>query len=191
MLVGGEPYIASLIFHELAHQRAYVPGETELNEAFATAVAEHGTRLWLLGAGDQQALAANVERQARREGFYQLVAGQQNRLRAIFNSGKNEMEMRTAKGDAIVAMRKEYQALREAWGGASDYDAWIDGPLNNAQLASVSAYSELLPRLREFIRANGLVGLYAEMDRLEALSPEARRARIDSQLAAATAAELR
>jgi predicted aminopeptidase len=191
MLTGGESYIASLIFHELAHQRAYIPGETELNEAFATAVAEHGTRLWLLRAGDQQALAANAERQARREGFYQLVAGQQNLLRVLYDGEKDETAMRSAKSEAIVAMRMEYQALREAWGGASDYDAWIGGPLNNAQLASVSAYSQLLPGFREFIRVNGLVELYAEMDRLEALSPDARQVRVESQLAAAAAPELR
>jgi len=191
MLTGGEPYIAGLIFHELAHQLAYIPGETELNEAFATAVAEHGTRRWLLRWGDSQALAAFAQRQSRRDDFYQLVAGQRSRLRVLFGSGKTETDMRAAKSAAVVLMRGEYQTLRENWGGAPDYDAWIRGPLNNAQLASVSAYSELLPGLRELIRANGLEGLYAEMERLEALSPDARRARVESQLAATAAPEIR
>lgn len=39
-----EADLADLLFHELAHQRLFIPGDTEFNEAFATAVAEEGTR---------------------------------------------------------------------------------------------------------------------------------------------------
>ena len=39
--------LAALIFHELAHQVAYVPGDTTFNESFATAVEREGLRRWL------------------------------------------------------------------------------------------------------------------------------------------------
>jgi predicted aminopeptidase len=40
MLGSGEQYIASLLFHELAHQRLYIKDDSEFNEAFATAIEE-------------------------------------------------------------------------------------------------------------------------------------------------------
>jgi len=38
---------AEVIFHELAHQRLYRKNNTAFNEAFASAVGQEGTRLWL------------------------------------------------------------------------------------------------------------------------------------------------
>jgi predicted aminopeptidase len=38
MLRDGDTELAALIFHELAHQAAYVPGDSDFNEAFATVV---------------------------------------------------------------------------------------------------------------------------------------------------------
>lgn len=44
-VIGREDYqLASLIFHELAHQQVYVKGDTDFNESFATAVEREGLR---------------------------------------------------------------------------------------------------------------------------------------------------
>ncbi len=43
--------LAELMFHELAHQRLFVAGDTDFNEAFATAVGHLGTRHWLARYG--------------------------------------------------------------------------------------------------------------------------------------------
>ena len=56
--IGGDPLLntfvqwpegelARLIFHELAHQVAYAPGDTTFNESFATAVEHIGSQRWL------------------------------------------------------------------------------------------------------------------------------------------------
>ncbi|MGH8246394.1 MAG: aminopeptidase, partial [Gammaproteobacteria bacterium] len=45
----GNLELAKVIFHELAHQRLYIEGETDFNEAFADAVALIGVRLWFSG----------------------------------------------------------------------------------------------------------------------------------------------
>ncbi len=42
-----ETELAELLFHELAHQRLFVNGDTEFNEAFAEAVGEEGARRWV------------------------------------------------------------------------------------------------------------------------------------------------
>ena len=47
MLVWNDVQLAGTLFHELAHQVVYVPGESEFNEAFATVVEEAGLERWL------------------------------------------------------------------------------------------------------------------------------------------------
>ena len=40
--------LADVLFHELAHRRFFVAGDTEFNEAYATAVATEGVRRWIV-----------------------------------------------------------------------------------------------------------------------------------------------
>ena len=47
-----EHRLAALVFHELAHQRVYIPGDTIFNESFATAVELEGLKRWLKQVGD-------------------------------------------------------------------------------------------------------------------------------------------
>ena len=51
MIAGPRLHLAELLIHELAHQKFYVRDDSDLNEAFATAVAEYGTRRWLMHSG--------------------------------------------------------------------------------------------------------------------------------------------
>ena len=46
-----DPQLAGLVFHELAHQKLYIKGDTVFNESFATAVEQAGVELWLADAG--------------------------------------------------------------------------------------------------------------------------------------------
>ncbi|NIU08191.1 MAG: aminopeptidase, partial [Phycisphaerae bacterium] len=39
--------LAELLFHELAHQKLYIPDDTVFNESFASAVGQLGAQLWL------------------------------------------------------------------------------------------------------------------------------------------------
>jgi len=191
MFTGGEQTIAGILFHELAHQLFYIKGDTELNEAFATAVAEYGTQQWLLQEGDRQAIEAYQRSLKRREDFYRLIISQQNRLRSLYGRPSTPENMRAEKREAFQILLAEYGAQRAAWGGASDYDAWFSRPLNNAQLASISTYSRWLPKLREYLRSHGLNALYAEMELLEDLSQEARQARLAALSTTAFSSELR
>jgi len=191
MLTGGEQYVAGVIFHELAHQLLYIKGDTELNEAFASVVAEYGTQQWLLQEGDPQVIEAYRGRLKRREQFSQLIRDQQSLLQAIYERPDTPEEMRVAKRDSFLGLRSRYEALKADWGGVSDYDAWFSRPLNNAQLASVVAYSRWLPDLRAYLNRHGLTELYAEMALLEGLPPEARRTRVEAYSTTAVSSELR
>jgi predicted aminopeptidase len=191
MLTGDEYYIAGVLFHELAHQLFYINGDTELNEAFATAVEEHGTQQWLLRDGDRQAIEAYRRRLQRREDFYRLIGRHQARLRTVYGRPNTPERMRAAKRETFQALLSEYAMLKADWGGASDYDAWFSRPLNNAQLASVVTYSRWLPSLREYLRTRGLEALYAEMELLEDLPREARETRLEALSTTAFSSELR
>ncbi len=191
MLTGGEQYIAAVLFHELAHQLFYIKGDSELNEAFATAIEEYGTQQWLLREGDRRAIEAYRRRLQRREDFYRLITGQQTRLRALYGSSSTAENMRAAKREAFQTLTSEYAALRADWGGASDYDAWFSRPLNNAQLASVVTYGRWLPNLREYLSTHGLEALYAEMKLLEDLPREARQTRLAALSTTPLSSELR
>ncbi len=48
--------IAGLIFHELAHQRVYVKGDSQFNEGFASFVEREGLHRWLRSINDEASL---------------------------------------------------------------------------------------------------------------------------------------
>src|SRR5258705_4764919 len=55
--------LAGVIFHELAPQRVYVPGDSSFNEAFATAVEQEGLKRWLISLDRRADLERYVQRQ--------------------------------------------------------------------------------------------------------------------------------
>ena len=57
MLGWRETRLVGTIFHELAHEQLYVPGDSEFNEAFASVVEEEGIRRWLRGCGARGGVA--------------------------------------------------------------------------------------------------------------------------------------
>jgi predicted aminopeptidase len=174
MLVGGEVQIASLLFHELAHQRLYVKDDSAFSEAFASAVEEFGTERWLASRGDAAAIGRYRASRARRADFAQLIANQQQRLRDIYARGDPPEQLRVAKAEAFDQLRADYAALRQRWGAVADYDAWFAQPLNNATLAAVATYEGWLPALRWRLAEVGLERFYVDVERLADLPPEKR-----------------
>ena len=180
MLDRGEEYIASVLFHELAHQQLYIADDSELSEAFATAVEEHGVALWLGDRCASDALDRYRQRAGRQDAFGQLVGAQQARLREIYDSPLSDDEKRAAKAESFELMQDEYASLRARWNGADDYDAWFAQPLNNATLATVATYRRWLPALRSRLDRVGLEAFYREIETLAALPADERAAVLES-----------
>lgn len=178
MINGGEQYVASLLFHELAHQKLYVKDDSEFSEAFATVVEEFGTERWLDSHGAADELERYRARRQRRADFGDLIAMQQARLRAAYSSGKSADEMRRDKARAFEALQGDYEALKAKWGGVADYDAWFARPQNNATLAAVATYTRWVPPLRARLDAIGLEAFYAETAGLAKLSVAQREERL-------------
>jgi predicted aminopeptidase len=162
MVNGGDQYVASLLFHELAHQKLYVKDDSEFSEAFAMIVEELGTERWLTQHGVPADLERYRVRRARRAQFGELVAAQQARLRTVYSSGAAPAELRAEKERAFATLRAEYEAVKAGWQGNTDYDAWFAQPLNNATLASVATYTRWLPALRGRLQEVGLTAFYAD-----------------------------
>jgi predicted aminopeptidase len=108
----------------------------------------------------------------------QLVDQYRSRLADVYAQPLQLSEMRARKQHTLAEMRADYEGLKEGWGGFNGYDWWFAQPLNNAQLASVSIYTQLVPVFERILREDGgdLPRFYAEVKRLALLSREERDA---------------
>lgn len=178
-MIGGPDYrLVEVLIHELAHQKFYLKGDSDLNEAFATAVAEYGTGLWLDRSGDPDSLATYRGQALVQTQFAELISRQRERLRAIYAGPEPSEEKRRAKEAAFDTLRMEYAALRQSWNGSDYYKAWMSAPLNNAHIASVATYRYWVPGLRLLLETNGLEAFYDQVEALGGLDADERRRRL-------------
>ena len=173
-----ESELARLVFHELAHQVVYARGDTVFNESFAVAVEREGVRRWLVAQGrvaDLQSFYAARERQRE---FIGLIEGAKAKLDRAYASGGTPLAMREAKRAGFAELERDYVALKSRWGGFAGYDRIIGGALNNALLASISAYSMLVPGFERLLAESGadLPRFYAAAARLAQMTAEDRLA---------------
>jgi predicted aminopeptidase len=170
--------LARLMFHELAHQVAYAKGDSTFNESFAVTVELEGVRRWIAQRGTPEQQAALERADLRKHEFAELVTRTRARLREVYSSGAPPERMRAEKLQTLESMRGEYQALRAAWGGYGGYDWWFAQPVNNAQLASVAIYSQLVPGFQVLLAREGgdLPRFYAAVRELAKLPRAQRRA---------------
>jgi predicted aminopeptidase len=188
MINGGEQYVASLLFHELAHQKLYIKGDSEFSEAFATTIEEYGTERWLMAHATPADVDRYRQRRQRGTDFGNLIAAQQTRLREIYARTDSPESKRAAKRLAFETLRSDYAALKARWGGNTEYDAWFAQPLNNAALAAVATYTRWVPMLRARLEARGLDGFYADTAALGELTDEERAERLRGWAAAPVSA---
>jgi len=176
MLGWAESRFAGTIFHELAHERLYVPGDSEFSEAFASVVEQEGLRQWLLGRGDAAALERRRESAAREADFAALLRATRDRLDRLYASGMDAAGLRVEKQREFGRLKFEYTRLKARWGGYAGYDAWFARTLNNAHLAAVATYHDCVPGLeRELAAAGSLAAFYERAAALAELSQQRRR----------------
>lgn len=155
MLRYGEVYLAELLFHELTHQKIYLNGDTDFNEALASAVAEIATGQWLEQQNENQNLQnadiGNYQQSLQmREDFDALIAVHKSRLLTLYNAvsaveldSDALVENPAAKQALSEQLMTDYQALKSSkWKGDDRYDNWFNEPVNNARLSGISSYRE-------------------------------------------------
>lgn len=153
MVAWGDERLATLIFHELAHQRFYVQDDTAFNESFATFVEREGSRQWRAARG--LAPLGTVQSQ-QREQFTRLVLASRERLQAIYAAPLDDAHKRAAKQAEFERLRAQYKQVRDSqWGGDKRYDAWIYGPLSNAKLLPFGLYDQWVPAFERLFHEVG------------------------------------
>jgi len=177
MLGWNDVELASIIFHELTHQMIYLPNDADFNEALATTVEEEGVRRWLLAQGREKDLADHSVQQERYLEVVGLLIRTRSELRALYASGIEPRVMVPRKIAAFDALRNAYAKLTAAWGHAP-FEAWFEGDLNNANLASVATYYDCVPGFRRELDAVGgnLEAFYRRVRELAKLQQERRDA---------------
>jgi len=176
----GAADLAGLVFHELAHRKLYVNDDSVFNESFAVAVEREGVRRWLRQSAGPDAVAAYERGLARRDAFTDRVLACRARLAKVYARRVPPEAMAREKAAVVALLRAEYRSLKVSWGGYDAFDPWMSGPLNNAQLNSLSTYHSLRPGFTGLLaRCDGdLERFYADCRELADVPLEERHARL-------------
>jgi predicted aminopeptidase len=176
-----ETDLAEVLFHELAHQKLFVPGDSDFNEAFATAVAQEGLRRWF-EREQRPELFARYQAEARQQRvFTDLILETIQKLDSVYNDISLSKETKRArKAEIIQELRSKHQSMKEQWGGESPFDGWVQSPINNAKLGTVATYYGLVPAFEALLKTNGgdLPRFYAAVKDISKLPRSAREARL-------------
>ena len=145
--------LAELIFHELAHQRLYVPDDTAFNESFATATAQAATSKWLTARGDDGARKSYADSVRRLYRITQMLRITRDNLRTLYSNPPNEINaLRRSKADIYKKFRAELKILQNE-PGFSGVKGWLRRPMNNASLGSVAIYHRHVPAFRNLFES--------------------------------------
>lgn len=139
MLARGDVALAGLLFHELAHQRLYVPGDTAFSESYATAVEREGVRRWLQATGRADRLRRWEQALSLEQAFIELLLQAKDELEALYARELEPASMRAAKRERFTALKARYRQFRLEHDSAA-FDAFMSRSLNNAHLALVATY---------------------------------------------------
>ncbi|NEX61111.1 aminopeptidase [Noviherbaspirillum galbum] len=146
-----EGELARLVFHELAHQVVYVPGDSRFNESFAVAVEEAGVDRWMQRFGDDKMRKAYADYERRKHDFLDLLLKHRKALEVTYKSDMSDDEKRKAKAEIFQSIKDEYQGLKASWGGYAGYDKWFAEPLSNAHLSAIATYHDFVPGFRAML----------------------------------------
>ena len=153
MLRWDDDELAATIFHELAHQRLFVKGDTEFNESFATFVQYEGLREWRAARGLPPDDSAGRKHE---DEFEHLVLDTRERLRLLYATALPPDTLRERKREEIERLRAEYARLRDTqWEGKGGYDEWINSGINNAKLLPFGLYRRWVPAFSAIFAQQG------------------------------------
>ncbi len=176
-----EGELARLVFHELAHQVAFAPGDTLFNESFASTVEKIGAERWLQKHAGAAARTEYDRAESRRADFRALTSRYRDELAALYKGDAPEAAKREGKAALLARMRADYAALKAGpWGGYAGYDRWF-AEANNAAFGVLVSYTGLVPAFERMFEREGhdFARFYDEVRRLAALAPAERRAALE------------
>lgn len=167
--------LVGTVFHELAHQRLYLPGDTAFNESYAQFVEQEGLRQYLA----VHPLRHDAAAQQRHARFVRLVLDARAHLEALYAQPLRVEAKLAGKARILDDLRADYRRVRDGeWGGYAAYDAWFDDPgLNNAKLLPFGLYDAWVPAFAALFEREGRdwARFHTAVERLSRLPTDARR----------------
>ena len=133
--------LAGLIIHELAHQRFYLKGNSQVSESFAVTVERAGVMRWLesLGRTDQLVIA---KKDWEKEDQYILkLLEAKDQLNGIYLSHQDSLSMLRQKDSVLQALNEEIYSGK--------------AKLNNAWFVPISTYHSLVPEFQRKLDSLG------------------------------------
>lgn len=168
--------LAALLFHELAHQVVYLPGDSSFNEAFAKTVEIEGVRRWFFENASDEEMQRVLAHEAQIGVFQNFLRETRDQLKELYRQSMAEPEMHMAKRALFRQAGERYAQMKKAGQLDDRFDGWMAHGLNNARLASVATYRDLLPGFQAMLERNegDLDRFYAAVEELSNL-PEPQR----------------
>ena len=166
--------LAGLIFHELAHGRVFVPGDTPFNEAFASFVERRGVVQWLGAEHEQARVDAILARWKRLDRFIDYLLEWRDELQKLYDQPYNAFARRLLKADVLTAVERCYRANAERFGNQDWY--FESAGLNNARFVPLAAYNELRDSFEALFAESGesWPQFYSKVAELGRLKSDAR-----------------
>jgi predicted aminopeptidase len=190
MMRYGSDELASMIFHELAHQLLYVQNDSRFDEAFAVTVEDEGLKRWLEYKGRPAHIAQLRKEQAEDRQFTALLRHTRDRLARLYASDIPRAAKLRRKQQLFAELAAEIHGLeRRLAVRFPEYDGWIAAGLNNAELVSVGTYNDCLPGFQRLLRQENddLPRFYDAARKLAREPKAARDARLCPSAASLTA----
>ena len=149
------------MFHELAHQLVYVKNDTTFNESFAVTVEEEGVRRWLEAEKALGELAAFSSAQARKRDLAERVS-----------QGASVSKPCTPRR---LGASKSSNKNAQSGSGCAPHIPRPAEP-NNAFLASIAVYTELVSAFERLLAESGSLEAFYRRVKDLARDPSAREA---------------
>ena len=168
--------LASLLFHELAHRRVYISGDTRFNESFATAVSQIALPGWRRRQGMPAPKVKSVEQAQRING---LMVSARKQLETLYASDASDADKRVQKAQTLQRLRTCYRKLSAGWEQDTRFTTMIE-KTNNATLALVSEYQSQVPAFVQLYKDSGSdwERFYQAVEQLGELPKEQRKQRL-------------
>ena len=174
-----EVQLVATIFHELAHQKLYVKGDTAFNESFATAVSNFGIKRWLEQRNDAAGITRFDRNRELTRSMMSLVNDKKEELEQLYASGLDDAEMRLQKQALLDDLSAAAGRLIEE--SATGVYNWLAAPLNNARLVSLGLYEGHQEAFERILREceENLECFYAASRTLADLDADMREQRLE------------
>ncbi|MDX2495789.1 MAG: aminopeptidase [Desulfuromusa sp.] len=151
-LSSSDTRLAGLLFHELAHQLIYIANDSSFNEAFAMTVQIEGVRRWFQQTANPEEWQRFLDHQKQGEVFHHYLHTTREQLNHLYRQNLPVEQMRTDKKLLISKAIDHFEQLKATGQLDQRFDRWMSHGINNARLAGIATYRELIPGFQAMLK---------------------------------------